>query len=53
MRDDYEIQNQVNYLLNKRCEKLLDTLAEIRAYIIDCKDFKKQIDIDYILEMLD
>lgn len=53
MRDDYVTLKQINYLLNKRCDFLLQLIEEIRYYLLECKEDKCTVDIDKILEKLD
>lgn len=50
---DYEKVILINYLLNSRCNFMLDLLRDIRIYLIKCKQDKSQVDIDKILSMLD
>lgn len=50
---DYEKITQINYLLNSRCNFMLNLLKEIREYLIECKQDKSRVDIDKLLNMLD
>lgn len=50
---DYEKIIQINYLLNSRCNFMLNLLNDIRKYLIECKQDKSIADIDKILDMLD
>ena len=49
---DYEKVIQINYLLNSRCNFMLNLLKEIREYLIECKQDKSKPDIDKLLEWL-
>lgn len=50
---DYEKIIQINFLLNSRCNYMLNLLNEIRKYLIECKQDKSRVDIDKILQWLD
>ena len=49
---DYEKVIQINYLLNSRCNFMLNLLKEIREYLIECKKDKSTVDIDKLISML-
>jgi hypothetical protein len=50
---DYEKVIQINALLNSRCNFMLNLINDIRKYLIECKQDKSKVDVDYILKMLD
>ena len=50
---DYEKVIQINYLLNSRCNFMLNLLKEIREYLIECKQDKSRVDIDKLISWLD
>lgn len=50
---DYEKITQINYLLNSRCNFMLNLLKEIREYLIECKQDKSRVDIDKLISWLD
>lgn len=50
---DYEKVIQINYLLNSRCNFMLNLLKGIREYLIECKQDKTTVDIDKLISMLD
>ena len=50
---DYEKVIQINYLLNSRCNFMLNLLKDIREHLIECKQDKTLVDIDKLLSWLD
>ena len=49
---DYEKVIQINYLLNSRCNFMLNLLKEIREYLVECKQDKTRVDIDKLISMI-